>query len=70
MSSARIPIENSFGRLKARFRCLKRAMNVKLDTLPQVIYSCFVLSKYWENKKENLPDQNLMTALIFEKRAQ
>ena len=48
LSSARIPIENSFGRLN----------------------SCFVLRNYWENKKENLPDQNLMTALIFEKRAQ
>ena len=52
LSSARIQM--------ARFRCLQRAMDVKLDTPPQVIYSCFVLHDYCENKKENLPDQNLM----------
>ena len=108
LSSARIPIENSFRRLthyspvllfyipwkhqksfgfsdvfrgyrkanpgcnelKTRFRCLQRAMDVKLDTLPQVIYLCFILHNYYENKKENLPDQNLMSALSFEKTAQ
>ena len=107
LSSARIPIENSFHRLthhspvllfyipwkhqktfgfsvfrgyrkanpgcnglKARFRCLQRAMDVKLDTLPQVIYLCFILHNYYENKKENLPDQNLTSVLSFEKRAQ
>ena len=45
-------------------------MDVKLDTLPQVTYSCFVLHNYCENKKENLPNQNLMSALSFEKKAQ
>ena len=70
LSSARIPLENSCGRLKARFRCLQHAMDVKLDPLPQVIYSCFVLHNYCENKKENLPNQNLMSALRFEKRVQ
>ena len=45
-------------------------MDVKLDTLPQVIYLCFILHNYYENKKENLPDQNLMSALSFEKTAQ
>ena len=56
LSNARILIENRSGRLKAQFRCLQRAMNVKLDTLPQVTYSCFVLHNHSENKKENLPD--------------
>ena len=51
-------------------RCLQRAMDVKLDTLPQVIYSCFVLHNCRENKKENLPNQNLMSALSFEKGGQ
>ena len=59
LPSAGIPIENSFGRLKARFGCLQRAMDVKLNTLSQVIYSSFALYNYSENKKENLPDQNL-----------
>ena len=43
-------------------------MGVKIDTLPQVIYWCFVLHNYCENKKENVHDQNLMSALSFEKR--
>ena len=70
LSSARIPIENLFDRLKADPDVLQRAMNVKLDTLPQVTDSCFVLHNYCEKKKENLPDQNLMSALSSEKRAQ
>ena len=45
-------------------------MDVKLDTLPQVTYSRFVVHNYFENKKENMPDQNLMSALSFEKKAQ
>ena len=59
LSSARIPIENSFGRLKVRFRCLQGAMEVKFDTLPQVIYWCFVLHNYCDNKNENLPYQRV-----------
>ena len=70
LSSARILIENWSGRLKAQFRCLQRTMDVKLDILPQVIYSCFVLHNHSENKKENLPDQNLMSAPSFEERVQ
>ena len=69
-SSACIPIENLFGRLKVRFRCLQRAKDVKLDTLPQVIYSCFVLHNYCENKKEDFLDQNLISVQSFEKRSQ
>ena len=62
----RIPIGNLFGRLKAWLRCLQRAM----DTLTQVICSCFVLHNYCQNNKENVPDQNLIYVLRFEKRAQ
>ena len=45
-------------------------MDVKLDTLLQGIYLNFVLHNYCQNKKENLPDQNLMSALSSEKRTQ
>ena len=45
-------------------------MNVKLDTLLQGIYLNFVLHNYCQNKKENLPDQNSMSPLSFEKGAQ
>ena len=45
-------------------------MDFKVDTLHQVIYLCFILQNYCDNMKENLPDQNLMSALSFEKSAQ
>ena len=45
-------------------------MDVKLDTPPQVNYSRFVVHNYFENKKKNMPDRNLMSALSFEKKAQ
>ena len=37
LSSARMVIECSFGRLKARFGCLRREMDVNMDHLPYVI---------------------------------
>ena len=43
LSSARMVIECSFARLKARFGCLKREMDVAPGILPYLIYSCFVL---------------------------
>ena len=43
LCSGRNVIECSFGRLKARFSALKRAMDINIQDLPHVIYSCFVL---------------------------
>ena len=51
LCSARNVVENSFGRLKGRFWCLKRAMDVKLDDLPHVIYACFILHSFCERKR-------------------
>ena len=39
LSSARMIIERSFGRLKARFACLRRDMDINLDDLTYVIHS-------------------------------
>ena len=41
LSSARMLIECAFGRLKARFGCLRRNMDIRLEELPVVIHSCF-----------------------------
>ena len=59
--SARNVIENSFGRLKGRFGCLKRAMDVKLDDLPHVIYTCFILNNFCERKGEYISDENVLS---------
>jgi len=70
LSSARITIENSFGRLKGRFRCLQRAMDIDIKTLPKVIMACFVLHNYCELKKEAISDNNYQSAIEYEKRMQ
>ncbi len=54
LSSARNVIECSFGRLKARFACLRLAMDINLSDLPNVIYACFVLHNYCELNKETV----------------
>ena len=46
LSSARMVIECAFGRLKARFGCLRREMDINLKDLPAVIHSCFILHNF------------------------
>ena len=46
LSTAGIVIENAFGRLKGRFRCLNKAMYVNVKELPNLIMSCFVLHNF------------------------
>ena len=55
MSSARIVIENTFGRLKGRFGYLKRDKDIDINVLPQVIMACFVLHNFCEMKNEKVP---------------
>ena len=55
LASTLIPIENSFGRLKTRYNCFQRAMDVKHDILSQVICFCLLLQNYCNNEKEKLP---------------
>ena len=49
-------IECTFGRLKARFGALKRTIDINMDDLPYVIYSCFVLHNFCELNNESLGD--------------
>ena len=70
LSSARITIENAFGKLKPPFRCLDRAMDIDINTLPQVIFSCFILHNYYKIKNERVPEQNLLSSLNCKRRAQ
>ena len=56
LCQARMVIECSFGRLKARFGCLRRAMDINLTDLPHIIYACFVLHNYCEARKETIKE--------------
>ncbi|KAM4555658.1 putative nuclease HARBI1 [Odontesthes bonariensis] len=60
---ARMVIECAFGRLKARFRCLKRAMDINMCDLPVVIYACFVLHNYCEERSEAVDELSVVSAL-------
>lgn len=60
-------IECSFGRLKARFGALRRAMDINLDDLPFVINACFVLHNFCEANREIIPDQNVAAAVQYDR---
>ena len=64
----RITIQNLFG-TKASLKCLRRAMDNNINTLPQVLYLCLALYNYFELRKERNSRTELL-ALSFEKQVQ
>ena len=48
LRSARNQIECAFGQLKARWQSLNRPMDLKLEDIPTIIYSCFILHNFCE----------------------
>lgn len=60
---ARMVIECAFGRLKARFASLRRAMDINLHDLPCVIFACFVLHNYCEERSETM-DQHCVVSAV------
>ena len=65
--STRNVIECSFGRLKARFAALKRAMDINRDDLPFVIYACFVLHNFCELNNEPVSDDQVIWTLNYDR---
>jgi len=70
LCSARNVIECAFGRLKARFGCLKRAMDINLEDLPQVIYACFVLHNFCELNQEGISEETMRRAMTYDRESQ
>lgn len=70
LSSARMPIECSFGRLKGRFSALRRPMDLHIKAIPSAIHACFVLHNICENYKEPVADAQIKEANLFEVRSQ
>ena len=70
LCSARNVIECAFGRLKARFSCLKRPMDINIHDLPLVIYACFVLHNYCEIKKEVIHEESVRSSIVYEREFQ
>ena len=67
LCSARNVIKCSFGRLKARFGCLRRAMDINLDDLPNVIYACFVLHNFCEMNGETIGENNVQSTIAYDR---
>ena len=70
LSAARMVIEFAFGRLKARFACLRREIGINNRELPNIINSCFVLNNFCEERKEPLNQIQIDIALNYDKEFQ
>ena len=66
LCQARMVIECSFGRLKARFGALRRAMDINLDDLPYVIYACFILHNFCEHNNETISEDKVSAAIDYD----
>lgn len=61
LSRARMVIENAFGRLKGRWRCLLKRNDMSINHMPDCIASCVVLHNICEIHKEQFHDEWLCT---------
>ena len=62
LSSARMIIECAFGRLKVRFGCLRREMDINFKKLPAVIHSCFILHNFCEIIQEAFSQNDVVVS--------
>ncbi|KAL2094272.1 hypothetical protein ACEWY4_008991 [Coilia grayii] len=57
LNSARIVVENAFGRLKGRWRCLVKRNNVNISVLSDIVTACCILHNICErNMEQYLPE--------------
>ena len=66
LCGARMVIECAFGRLKAQFGILCRAMDINIRDLPYVIYACFVLHNFGEEHNEAIGEELISSALRYD----
>ena len=52
ISRKRIVVENAFGRLKARWRCLRKQNEMRVTNVPAVVLSCCILHNMCEVRRE------------------
>ena len=66
LSSARLVVECAFGRLKARFGILRRAMDISLQNLPNTILACFVLHNFCELAGDHISEELSRAAIDYD----
>ena len=67
LRAARNQIECAFGRLKARWRILLRPMDLKLEDVPDVVYTCFLLHNFCEARNIELPLEETDHCIMIER---
>ena len=70
LSSARMVIECSFGRLKAKFGCLRRDMDINLNNLTRVIHACFILHNFCEIRNESISQEEVEATVKYHREFQ
>lgn len=53
LSSARVCVENAFGRLKGRWRCVCKRTDISISAVPKVVVACTILHNFCEKEKEH-----------------
>jgi hypothetical protein len=68
LSRARMTIENSFGRLKGRWRCLLKKNNFLFENVNHIVVACCILhsiceyhkepyNRHWDNQVREIEDE-------------
>ena len=70
LSSTRMVIECSFGRLKARFGCLRKDMDINLNDLTYVIHACFILHNFCEIRNESISQEKVEATMRYDREFQ
>ena len=56
LSKARVIVEHAFGRLKGRWRCLRKKLSVQLEDVPDIVASCCVLHNICQIHGDNFDE--------------
>ena len=69
LSSARVSVERGFGILKARWRCLLKRLDCRVENISAVIITCFALHNFCQiNGERYIDDDGILDALIHQER--
>ena len=68
--SARMFIECLFGRLKVRFGCLRKDMDINLNDLTHFIHACFALHNFFEIRNESISQQEVKATMKYDRKFQ
>ena len=58
LSSARVSLERALDVLKARWRCLLKRLDNRIENISEVIVSCFALHNFCQLENEEFIDQD------------